>query len=249
MTYPDYENYERLDSFNPQQLAEYRHMLLDKTRPQVEFIKRHVWEPYRKPLSVVEVGCGNGRLLMSLYRRGLLEFGCGIDLSESRIKFANKWAEEIGDDALAFWQDDILRYEGTAEGADLAVCITGCFQYFYPISPEAPAKLLRFMRGAKYALFELYRKPQMGRTWRKLPDADPWEYLLDEYEDVGDWVRHTKTFLNNKNLYGGYASQDVRVENLAYYELPVFLRHLANAGFTNVHWAKQNSTTQVVLVS
>lgn len=244
--FPEYENYERLSSFTPAQLEAYRNMLLEKTKPQVEFIRKHVPYPYDAP-RVMEIGCGNGRLLVGLDRAGLLRReSWGIDLSESRIAFASNWAPDID-----FECGNVLDLDETwfPPWVDLAVCITGCFQYFYPISPDAPAKILRIMRGAKYALFELYRKPPMGRTWRKLPEADPWEYLLDEYEDVGDWVKHTKTFLNQKYLYGGYAARDVRVENLAYYDLPVFLKHLERAGFKNVHWAKQNSTTMVVLVS
>lgn len=245
---PDYSGYERLDSFTPQQLEAYRRMLLEKTKPQVEFIRRHVTWKYDAP-SVFEIGCGNGRLLIGLEQAGLLRFGYGVDSSESRIQFGNRWLHDLGSayEAISLWPANILEYvleyEGDVDGYDLAVCITGCFQYFYPISPEAPAKVLKFMRGARYALFELYRKPPMGRTWHKLPEADPWEYLLDEYEDVGDWVRHTKTFL------GRDGKKDTRVENLAYYEMPVFLGHLRRAGFNNVHWATQNSTTMVVLVS
>lgn len=249
MTYPDYEGYEELSRFTPGQLQSYRQMLLEKTKHQVDFILKHI--PTR-PLSVVEIGSGNGRLLIGLANRArngraVLSRGIGLDISESRTQFARQWRDDwaqfIQFNALSFWTENILD-TGVPPTMDLAVCITGCFQYFYPIDPGAPQQVLSWMRNsATYALFELYKRPSMGRTWKKLPEGDPWKYLLDEYYDNGDWVEHTKTFI------GHNGTEDVRKENLAYYPLQIFLHHLFHAGFKNVHWAKEDSTTIVVLVS
>lgn len=243
MTYPDYEGYEELSRFTPGQLQSYRQMLLLKTQPQVDFIRNHVRALSQRDLTVVEIGSGNGRLLVSLAKQNLLESGWGFDISQSRTEFARAWARDEYLWNLGFSNQDILKMT-TGWCVDLAVCITGCFQYFYPIDPGAPHQVLSWMRNsATYALFELYKRPPMGRTWKKLPEGDPWKYLLDEYYDNGDWVEHTKTFI------GHNGTEDVRKENLAYYPLQTFLRHLFRAGFKTVHWAKEDSTTIVVLVS
>ena len=253
--YPDYEGYEELSRFTPGQLSSYRQMLLEKTQSQVDFIGDRLWMPYfKKPgLKILEIGSGNGRLLIGLHQQGLLESGLGLDISESRTLFALNWRNSLGIDwqTLDFYDVDVLEeaslhMRGIVDysGYDLAVCITGCFQYFYPIDPEAPDKVLNFMReSATYSLFELYKRPIMGRTWKPLPKDDRWKYILDEYTDVVDWVEHRKIFVDHNG------QEDVRMEYLAYYNMQGFLRKLRNAGFTNVHWAKEGRDSMVVLVS
>jgi SAM-dependent methyltransferase len=238
---PNYEGYERLDSFTPEQLEKYRTMLLEKTKPQVEFIRKHIPDP---PFDVIEIGCGNGRLLIGLDQLGLLCSGLGLDTSESRIEFARQWSRDLNARSMDYIHEDILDAHPYNSYFDLAVCITGCFQYFYPISPEAPRQVLNWMRNsATYSLFELYKRPPMGKTWKKLPDGDRWAYILDEYVDNSDWVEHTKVFIDHDG------KEDVRHENLAYYTMPAFLSHLERAGYRDLHWAKENEESMVILAS
>jgi SAM-dependent methyltransferase len=249
----DYNGYEELARFMPGELHSYRQMLLEKTQPMVDLIGNEVWMPnFTKPgLRVLEIGCGNGRLLIGLANQGLLEHGAGIDISQSRIDFANQWCDDAGhDDKMTFVCDDVLNrlhaYNGVLHGDggfDLAVCITGCFQYFYPASPQAPRELLRYMKTtAPWGLFELYKRPPMGRTWKELPADDPWMYVLDDYVDNDDWVEHTKTFIARDGRV------DTRVENLAYYTPEVFITHLKRAGYTSTRvW--EDSSSFVVLAS
>jgi SAM-dependent methyltransferase len=239
---PEYEGYERLDSFTSEQLEKYRMMLLEKTKPQTEFIRRHV---PNAPLNVVEIGSGNGRLLISLGLAGLLNSGVGYDISLSRTQFANRWATDMDqylNAGISFVQRDIVTAPPSPQ-KDLAICITGCFQYFYSIAPEAPRNVLRWMNCAKYKLFELYKRPPMGRTWKKLPEGDRWAYILDEYVDNSDWVEHTKVFIDRNG------KEDVRRENLGYYTMSGFLGNLERAGYRDLHWAKENDESMVILAS
>ena len=241
--YPDYEGYEDLGGFTAPQLLAYRQMLLDKTKAQVDFIKKHV-PKYGK---VLEIGSGNGRLLIAMAERGLLEHGAGLDLSQSRVQFANKWADDTGhDDKMTFVNSDVLNRDHEGGFFDLAVCITGCFQYFFPISPDAPLKVMTYMRkSAKYSLFELYKRPKIGRTWRPLPEEDQFVYLLDEYEEVESYVRHTKRFvgLTDKGQY----KHDTKIENLAYYSMYAFKQLLQTAGYKKVLYSKETRDSMVVL--
>lgn len=244
--HPDYEGYEELTRFSPGQLQSYREMLLDKTKPQVEFIVKHL-----VPSSVVEVGSGNGRLLIAAGLEGWLKRGVGFELSKSRVEFARRWELDLRlrerGPKVEFFDVDVLKVKPEEFDGDLAVCITGCFQYFRATSPKAPEKLLSLMRYSKFALFELYKRPPMGRTWHELPPDDPWIYLLDEYEDQGEWVKHTKTFVNRRRSWD--REEDRRVEHLTYYSVAEFSLMLARAGFGTMHELAETDTAFTVLVS
>lgn len=246
--YPDYEGYEDLGRFTPSQLQSYRQMLLEKTQPQVEFIRKHVYEHCKEPwFDTIEIGCGNGRLEIALELSGMTDSATGIDISQSRIDFANKWASDLDLAEAFFDKADVLALQPDKDYYQLAICITGCFQYFYPIAPDAPQRVLKFMRNsATYGLFELYKRPPMGKTWKKLPEGDTWEYLLDEYKDTGEWVEHTKIFLGASDAENRWC-QDRRTEHLKYYCMPEFLQLLNKAGYKEVLWAREDSSSMVVL--
>lgn len=256
MTAPNYEGYEDLSSFSGPQLARYRQALLEKTKPQIDFVLKHISLPsYR----IVEIGSGNGRFLIGMANRarngkGLLAYGYGMDLSASRVAFAEQWAgdwfkQNWISGPLVFLQEDILT-KISGPYVDIAVCITGCIQYFNPAEVK---HVLGWMRShATYGLFELYHRPvfhtptQYGplpaKTWHKLPDTDKFTYLLDEYTPDNP-TKHTKIFI------GRDGSVDERVEHLRYYGDIEFRRLLAEAGFTNLLWDVSDDTKRVVLVS
>ena len=241
--WPDYEGYEDLKNFTLEQLEAYRNMLLEKSKPQVEFIKKHVYPLFKNGwFDVIELGSGNGRLPIALELSGLTDSATGVELSKSRHEFAEKWASDWGVHEAVFMNSDFTTLQPLHE-YELSICITGCFQYLYPADSEAPSSVLKLMAQSGMSWFELYRKPPMGHTWHKLPDGDRWKYILDEYTDVHDWVNHKKIFV------GHNGEVDEREENLAYYDMPVFLSHLKKAGFGEILWAKQNAKTMVVLAT
>ena len=84
-----YEGYERTTNFPTSKARdEYRRYLLKKTEAQVGFISYHCGT---RRLRVIEFCSGNGRLLISLALRGMLNFGLGLDISRSRVEFARGW--------------------------------------------------------------------------------------------------------------------------------------------------------------
>jgi hypothetical protein len=237
---PEYEGYENLADFTPEGLAAYRQSLLEKSKAQVEFIKKHTCGK----LNIVEIGSGNGRLLISLAKAGKVNLGWGLDISESRTAFAKQWQTDLKIKELLFIQRDIV-YNDSQFNVDLSICITGCFQYFsYDKNWFSPARcVLDFMRDSSgTALFELYKRPANPRSWHKLPDTDRFMYLLDDYTPDNP-TTHTKTFIKRDGTV------DIRTEQLYYYTMVQFLDLLKSAGFNNVHWAKENSQSMVVLVS
>jgi SAM-dependent methyltransferase len=206
-----YEGYECLTKFQTSQaLEDYRRLLLEKTDQQVEFIARHLGE---RKLRVIEFCSGNGRLLVTLALKGMIDFGIGVEISKSRVAFAQRWIADLGLDHVKIALADGLTFDRCQDHSfDLAICITGAFSYFHPIRENAPAELLGKMRKALTSdgqlLLETYQIPEKRkqmlllnggklRLWQSLPPQDPFAYYLDdfEYSDEEDVLRHGKIFV------------------------------------------------------
>ncbi len=263
-----YDGFERAENFpSSQALEEYRRLLLEKTEPQVTFIARHVG---RRPLRVIEFGSGNGRLLVALALRGMLEFGLGVEISQSRVVFAQRWAEDLRLARVHSVAADALAFEDYPRGTfDLAVCITGAFGYFRPIRETAPAELLEKMRIALASggrlLLELYELPDRRRQmlalnggklrlWQPLPPEDRFAYYLDDLEYWADQaiLRHGKIFIGRDGTIDAG-----RVEVLAYYTDSELIDGLLTpSGFGKIRvfgdfqgsdYCERQSSTRVVL--
>jgi len=240
-----YEGFEEHASFPDREaLEDYRSLLLDKSRAQVEFIRRRI--PDRK-LRVLELCSGNGRLLVSLARDGLLDHGLGIEISQSRTAFAQAWARDLCLSRLQFVAHDALHLDEVAVGRfDLAICVTGAFNYFEAIHESAPGRLLAAITGVLVpngdVLVELYRLSERRRqmfaladgrlrSWQPLPREDRFAFYLDDftYWEQARILKHEKTFI-------GRAGQidSGRIEVLKYYSLSEVEQMLQASGLAMV---------------
>jgi SAM-dependent methyltransferase len=187
-------------------LASYRASMLERSAPQAEFLGALLAEEAR----VLEVGTGNGRLLIELGRRGALTEGLGIDLARSRIAFADDWARDLDLEHLRFEAGDVFERDYEPESYSAAVCITGAFAYFDPLVPGSALRLARLLHHVLepggLLVLELYPHPseralleatgREARTWKELDADDPWRYYLSRYELDGDVLTHEKTFIH-----------------------------------------------------
>jgi SAM-dependent methyltransferase len=237
-----YEGLEDPESFvDRESLEVYRQTLLDRTRPQADFLAPLLGTEAH----VLEVGCGNGRLLVELARRNVIGFGLGLDLAESRIAFARVWAREQGLEQLQFEVADVLDYGPQAAGFSAAVCITGTFAYFDAVEPGSAARvansLFAALEPAGSLVLELYPHPAYRRllevaggrlrTWTELPAEDPWRFYLSLLELGDDEVlAHTKTFVHRTSG----AIDDGRRERLFLYTPDSISTVLRGAGFSDV---------------
>jgi SAM-dependent methyltransferase len=140
-----YEGLEDAASFADRATLErYRAGLLDRTAPQAQFVAGYLGARAR----VLEVACGNGRLLIDLARRGTLAHGLGVDLARSRIAFARAWAADEQIDVLQFDVADALDPRHEPGGFSGALCVTGAFGYFEPLQSGAGARLTRVLLDA-----------------------------------------------------------------------------------------------------
>ncbi|MGB5158674.1 class I SAM-dependent methyltransferase [Desulfobacterium sp. N47] len=224
-----YEGFESPESFPTRKsLQDYHSLLLQKTEKQVAFIARHLG---RRNLRVIDFGSGNGRLLVALALEGMLDLGIGVEISQSRVAFAQQWTADLNLSSIVHnIAADALEFANFEHGMfDIATCITGAFGYFKPIRESAPVELLTKMRAAVksggHLLMELYQMPEKRkrmltlnegklRTWQPLPDEDRFAYYLDDFEYCEDRriLRHDKIFIGrNGKIDTG------RVEVVAFY--------------------------------
>jgi SAM-dependent methyltransferase len=233
--------YEGLEASFPDRASEaaYRAALLSRTAPQVDLLG-----PLLHHDSALEIGCGNGRLLVALARRGLLREGIGIDAARSRIAFARRWAQEDQLSMLRFEVADALEVEPTAGAHDAIVCITGMFGYFEALAPGTDAALLsrwtKALVPGGLLVIELYPNPRVVallaagggklRLWHELPPGDPWRFYLSEYELEGGILSHAKTFIDRTT---GEVDSGRR-ERLKLYSEKEARALLAEAGLTEV---------------
>jgi SAM-dependent methyltransferase len=221
-------------------LASYRASMLQRSAPQAEFLAELLPDEAR----VLEVGTGNGRLLIELGRRGVLTEGLGIDLARSRIAFADDWAKDLDLEHLRFEAGDVFERDYEPESYSAAVCITGAFAYFEPLVPGSALRLAQLLHHelepGGLLVLELYPHPReralletMGgeaRTWKELDPDDPWRYYLSRYELDGDVLSHEKTFIHRTT-----GEVDVgRRERLQLYTPEALESLLGEAGFRDV---------------
>lgn len=230
-----YDRYEELDSFTPEELAAYRKMLLEKTRPQVEFIRRHLFDELA-PIHISDLCCGNGRLLVGLAEQKLICCGVGRDISVSRINFACAWVQQLKiDHAVEFHSCDITN--DIHPNANLITCITGAFNYFKPIGKDL--QILKMMKESSYglnrgaALLEIYNPSfeENKKTWFELPLEDKFKYYLEDwqYDPINRFMRHEKIFIGKDGKI-----DTGRVETLAYYTEQEIRDILKLTGFKDV---------------
>ena len=86
-----YDDVENLDRFTEQSFNDYCKLKLVTCKEDVDFIKRNIYEGTM--LDICEIGGGNGKLLYSLEKEGILNKGVNYEVSESRYCFAQKFAD------------------------------------------------------------------------------------------------------------------------------------------------------------
>ncbi len=220
----------------------YRAALLERTAEQADFLLPRLGAAAR----VLEVGCGNGRLLLALAQRGALTEALGLDLSESRISFARQWAAEERRGELRFETADITRFALPPEHFSAALCITGAFAYFEPLGPGSALALAAQLRAALEPggtlCLELYPHPTYRRlmeaaggpaqVWHELPPNDPWRFYLSRLslDASGNVLTHEKTFVHRLTA----KIDSGRRERLYLYTASSIEDLLVSAGFDNV---------------
>jgi SAM-dependent methyltransferase len=203
-----YEGFEVSDNFaTPAALAAYRQPLIEETGRETAFTARHLG---RRKLRIMDLGSGNGRLLVTLGLEGMVAFGLGVEVSRSRVAFAQQWVSDLGLQNIQMVAADVLEFaEFEAAAFDIVTCV-GVFSYFRPIRKAAAAEMLAHNALAPDGCLLLHvyqmsseREQTLAlargrlRVWRPLPPEDRFAYYLSELEYVAQEriLTHRKTFI------------------------------------------------------
>ena len=222
----------------------YRRLLLERTAMQADFLMRRIPAHAR----LLEVACGNGRLLIELARRHAIGAGLGFDLARSRIAFAKRWAADEGCDTLEFAAADALACELPPQTFSAVAVITGAFGYFEPAASGSgnllAARLYEALEQGGVLCFEIYPHPGhrrllavtggKARIWSELSADDPWRFYLSDLalDESGEILTHEKTFIHRAS---GRVDAG-RVERLYLYTTERLQELLAAASFRDVRF-------------
>ena len=107
-----YEDY--AESFK-NNTGRFDHVAADKWRPCLEYYLRH-WLPVEKDARIIDLGCGEGRILYLLKQMGYTNV-VGVDISESQLQIARQINNKVV-------KADILEYlKNTADKYDLILSL------------------------------------------------------------------------------------------------------------------------------
>ena len=243
LAYNDYEIFE-----SEQELQEYRESKIKGVGNNVKFIEREFGDNLR----VIEIGSGNSKFLYALDQESLLKFGYGIEVSSSRIKFANDWKKALGNQNVYNYEDNILNVNFDYFGqTNLVYCVDLAFQFIDPLKPGSDKELLKKIYnhlepdGRLVLELDTHKRliDQMEnnslKTWQEFSEPDPWKYLLWDCSLEEQNIIINKTFI--KRDFTETSDSKVVLKN---YDRHDIISMMQKIGFKNCkvyeHWHEES---------
>ena len=115
-----YEGVENLERFAPADFRKYCDDKLKECDKHIAFLRQHF--PGR-PLRVLKIGSGSGKLLFRLEREGMIEHGVGFEVSRSRCYFAEKFAKYCESKNVSVRNEDFIEADLHGEDFDVVIGI------------------------------------------------------------------------------------------------------------------------------
>lgn len=208
-----YDGVEDLSRFNDESFQSYCTTKLASCEKYINFIRENF---PNKQLRVLEIGSGNGKLLLRLEKEGLLEYGIGFELSKSRCVFAEKFLLYMNSKVVKFYNEDYLETEIQNEKFDLIIGIDVVINMIGAISPNHinlvfskaiqhlsfdGILLLEYMTLDREINFVNNSENGIYRTWKSFAATDPFKYGLDEVSrDENDNLLWNKYFISRNTI-------------------------------------------------
>ena len=205
-----YDKVEAVSNFKTSEdVDKYCKLQVMKSVSQAAFIKEVCFKG--KKLRVLEYCSGNSRLLYTLNAGEILSTGIGIEISKTRYEFAESWRKRLGLESIQNINGDAIDVRVVSPCVDVALCVTGAFQYMFPRSSMYDTIFMHAVRRSLvpggHLILELYNHPtpvaacmmsDTGeyRSWYELPESDPFRYYLTHY----NYIPATKT-LDAKEIF------------------------------------------------
>ncbi len=194
-----YDNVETVQiNLSEEALRSYLDAKMESAESNKRFIKENVF--CGTPLDVCEIGSGNSKLLYALEMCNVLEGGTGYEVSASRHRLANKFAELLHSQKVRNINANFLDEEPVTNRYDLIVMVDIVFQIIAPLSDTAEQDTLDWIHkslrddGILFMEFEDYSNmfDELAvnggslRKWEELPEGDPFQYALHLIEEDVD---------------------------------------------------------------
>ncbi|NNE69484.1 MAG: class I SAM-dependent methyltransferase [Rhodothermales bacterium] len=191
-----YDGYEQFS--DPEALEAYRRAKVGELDSFVEWVR----ETYEKPIRVLDLGSGNAKWLVRLEREGLLAAGTGIEVSESRHRFAETWIADWNLTGITPICGDLLTASFPIQ-VDLCLATDIVLQFLNPIREGALEATLKrvadHLKPGGRLLIDLQDLTSLkdSKTWQEFDEPDPWRFLLWEapYNPERNTVALRKTFI------------------------------------------------------
>lgn len=224
-----YDNVEYVQGheLSDEELRRYCDSKMESARSNVEFIEKVILEGgggQNAAIDVCEIGGGNGKLLYSLEKRGILRNGINYEVSRSRCELAEKFAkllscEKVENKNLNFLEDT------TKENVfDCIIMVDIVWQLIAPLYDSAENDMLQWIKKALkkggYLFLELeddthiidqVKMEKILRIWEEFPEADPFQYSLKKITiDSDNNIVNEKYFIGRNNNKRDYFKNVIR---------------------------------------
>ncbi|WP_111976525.1 class I SAM-dependent methyltransferase [Algibacillus agarilyticus] len=240
-----YEDVELLTNFTEARFQSYCDDKLASCDKHITFIKERCittqWSG-----RVCEIGSGNSKLLYKLEKEGLVTEALGIEISQSRYDFAEKFRLYIESVKVTNINKNLFDIKPLSN-LDLIMGVDIVLQLIAPISQSAQSDTLKWcydsLSDGGFLILELWDfknvKEQLElcngqlNTWKEFPDSDPFEYILcDVTVDSTNDLVWNKTFLKRnsnerscfKNILRPYSRETITqlLTNMGFRSIQIF---------------------------
>jgi SAM-dependent methyltransferase len=236
-----YDQVEALSNYRTQEaLRAYRLERLGKYAPYVAMLS--TLGIADGEISVVDIGSGSSAFLYALEREGLLRAGVGIELSETRHAFAERWRHDEGFERVSNVRANFTDVPFGSGGYDLVSVLDDTYLYLRPESADYPTRLFETARrglrpGGRLVLDfrndvpAVAAMPPEGRSFSlDLPETNTFAsafYRQAPSPDQG-------MLLNESRYVAPDGMETTKVEITEVCDVPMLVQELRAAGFDAV---------------
>ncbi len=193
-----YDNVEFVQGheLSEQELRNYCMMKLESAKSNINFLEQMVFNKQggiSTPVSVCEIGGGNGKLLYYLEKKALLKKGINYEVSKSRCELAQKFAQILFCNKVDNINKNFLEVKPEKEEFDCIIMVDIVMQLISPLYNTAEKDAIAWIKqslkktGILFLEIEDYsgiiervRKEGVFRRWEEFPPEDPFQYMLQK---------------------------------------------------------------------
>jgi hypothetical protein len=207
-----YDNVEDLRNFTDFSFKKYCDDKIKSCNKHIEFIKKLPLNA--KKLKVFEIGSGNSKLLYALEKQALISSAIGLEISESRYEFAQKFKNYMKSRKVKNINKNIFDLD-FKEQYDLIIGVDIVLQLISPINKGAETKVLKWINESLYndgylilelcsfekILKQLSMSKNSLQLWEEFDKNDPFRYMLSQITlDKHNHIKWDKKFLKRDSL-------------------------------------------------